>query len=782
MSYPLLETLSDPFLGQTLNPVWTMASGTYGYDTDLKATFLRSAPVPSYLGAALYNAADSSFSVKVVPAGGEFQQTAVVIQANSNNYVQMGFGPTGQFRGFVSVDKEVFLTAETFPVYNPVDHAFWRIRDEEGKTFFFETSPDGSVWTEIGSIGYAWDSHAVSVMLFAGATQEETDGPFNAYFSNVNQRPAQLVLSAIGEGLSGGDGYPDDTNPLEIGAVGSGASGGAGVPQLQIIRGGLTDFGIWDSTQADAANSRVLGSASPNINASTTGRPWISATAPGVYRDGSYWPRAAYAGIGAVWNNIPDGNVQYVTNVQFEENNNYGNRLTLDASSYQTICCYAPQFSTGQGGSGTVARTSARPFSGQYGGGMVFRGATQSPRTIPSGLNVYFPYPTEKAFAKVVAGETIRGSVWVSLDRPGAQWFTAICQYNDAGNIVAATYNNGTITNMNTHPGNGDWQQGTHSVTVAGGATKAAVVPVIVVSGAPEDETAYMDNHFITGTSPSISNAPTAYTNPRELRIKVKADEINYAFNSGFNANLTGWGSFASGLTGNFGDVFTSNWDSGVGYKSLGSARVDVFDYSGSGTTLSPTSRIGLGSQRVWQGSSLPQIQGLKAGHTYNFSVWVRKGPNCPDIGLSFYDANGTGVFGSTSVNNGMMYSQATDGTRPQNVDGDWVRLEQTYTLPTQALPEFHIWVWVYGADVLGSPPPFSYWVDSVMVTETDKPLDHFNGDFGSADYLWESTRNQSRTHFYQDLTHKRSRVEQITADNVPVGSNYSILYAQPPT
>jgi hypothetical protein len=126
------------------------------------------------------------------------------------------------------------------------------------------------------------------------------------------------------------------------------------------------------------------------------------------------------------------------------------------------------------------------------------------------------------------------------------------------------------------------------------------------------------------------------------------------------------------------------------------------------------------------------------------------------------------------------MYSQATNGTRPENVDGDWVRLEYTYTLPVQALPEFHIWVWVFGADIIPNAP-FSYWVDSVTVTETNSPVDHFNGDFGSADYLWESTRNNSRTHYYQDLTHKRSRVEQIVTDNIPVGSNYSILYAQSP-
>lgn len=786
MSNPNMSVLSDPFLGATSrNPTWNLASGTFGFDTDADATYVTTGVIPSFVGASLYNAVDNSFAARITPAPGNFSQTSLLIQANANNYVQMSVGPYGNFRGFVADNKQVFQTDNAFPTYDPVEHAFWRIRELETKTFFFDVSADGDNWTNLGSVGYAWDSSEVTVMFFAGATEDnEIGSPFKAYIRDVNQRPVQLVLSAQGDGVSGGDGYPSETVPLALFGLGSGSSGAVGTtgPIIQIIRGGVTDFGVWDTGQPDAANMRVrASSASGTVSSTVTRRAWISSTAPSIYRDGSYWPMARYAAVAGSWTNIPDSSAQWLTNVQLEENNNFGNRLSLDGASYQDICCYAPQFAAGGTGSGQVMRSDDRTLSGEWAGKMLYRGATQPPRVITSGLSVYFPYPTEGALAPCTSSETVRGSVWISADRPNMQWFASLIQYNDTGSILSATYLNPTITSLTSHPGDGSWQQATVTGSIVSGATKVAVVPVIVWSGVAEDETVYMDSHFITGTNPGISDAPTTYSNPREIRVSVKADEINYAMNSGFNANLTGWFVYLVGLTGNSTSVINTVWDSAVGYKSLGAGRVDLTQPDGS-TTLSPSSKVGIGSQRLWSGGGVyPQIRGLKIGKTYNFSCWVRKGPGCPDIGMSFYDANGVGIFGTSTVNNGLMYSQATDGSRPDNVDGDWVRLEADFTLPVNALSEFQIWVWVKGTDVLAKAP-FSYWVDSITVTEGSGPKTHFNGDFGSADYLWESTRNNSRTHYYNDLTHKRSRVDQVVAGNIPVGGNYSVLYAQPPT
>src|SRR5690242_11757041 len=103
MSDIKMATLTDAFLGENVrNTIWNMASGIYGFDPETDLSFVEAAIIPSYLGASLYDATDSSFSLRIIPAEGASQQTAVVIQASTSDYVQMHVGPLGQFRGFIS--------------------------------------------------------------------------------------------------------------------------------------------------------------------------------------------------------------------------------------------------------------------------------------------------------------------------------------------------------------------------------------------------------------------------------------------------------------------------------------------------------------------------------------------------------------------------------------------------------------------------------------------------------------------------------------------------------
>lgn len=778
MSDIKMSSITDAFLGVGFrNTIWNMASGTYGFDPELDMTYVEAASIPSYLGASLYDATNSSFSLRIIPAEGAFQQTALIIQANNNDYVQMHVGPTGQFRGFLSSNKEIFLPDNQFPSYDPDVHVFWRIRDSEGLTFYFETSSDGDTWVELGHVGYPWDSTDVSILIVAGSIEDGEEGVHRAYFGDVNLRPSQFAMSATVFSQSNGSGTIRSTEPQTLSAIGSASSGSGSTagPQVLLIRGGITDFGFAEFLQQDPARSRVLGSSAPNVNNTTTGRAWISATAPSVYRDGSYWKPASYASPSAVWANIADTNYQWFTNVQLEENDNFGNRLNLDGASYQYRCAYQPTYSTGLGGSNTVLRSDDRAYSGTHSGRMRFLGSTTPPRTITSGLQTYFPFCAESAQAPVKQGETIRGSVYVSADRVGLQWFPAVVQFNAAtGAIVSATYNNPTITNILTHNGDGGWQQGTHSVAVAVGATHAAIIPVIIWSGIAEDETVYMDNHFLTGITPNVSNSPAAFEPPRELQIEVRADKVNYIMNGGFNSDLDGWSRFFSGLSGNIASIYNITWDPTTGYKSLGSMRVDVMQPTG--VSAIAGARFGPGTTRVFSGTPGPIIRRLRMGTRYNFAAWVRKGPGCPDIRMNFYDANGVGYLGS-----GLTYSFTASGDQPHNVDGEWVRLEQSIVIPENSLPDFHIWISQVYTDI-ASTAPYSYWVDSVTVTEGEAPEEYFDGNFSSADYLWEGTVDMSRSHYYQDLGHKRARVDEVVQENLPFGGKYEVLYASAPT
>lgn len=57
-----------------------------------------------------------------------------------------------------ALENEIYLTT----TYDPVEHAFWRIR-EYNKQFYFDTAPDGGTWTNQGMMVYDWDATNVSV-------------------------------------------------------------------------------------------------------------------------------------------------------------------------------------------------------------------------------------------------------------------------------------------------------------------------------------------------------------------------------------------------------------------------------------------------------------------------------------------------------------------------------------------------------------------------------------------------------------------------------------------
>lgn len=768
MSNPSLSEIGDVYFDGVLNTDWNTNSGTYGLDDLTNRAYITASIVPSFLGASGYDVAFSSFSAQIEVAPGDISQTALVIQKDSSNYVEMHVGPYGKFQAYSTNNTEV-TQADDFPDYDPVAHAYWRISEDGGYNFIFDASPDGSNWTNLGSVPYFWDGTNTTVIFLAGFN-EPSEGQLRAYISNVNLISSQFVLSATISASSNIDGTLEEIAIHELFGRGGALSGpGSSFNAiLGISPGGLTDFGIWDSTQPDAALSRVFGSNSPTIDNSITGRPWVSATAPTQYRDGSFWKPALYAGVGTQWAAIPDQNYQTMTNVQMEQNSNTGNRLSLDASSYQERCLYAPQSPVSSAGSTKVERSADRAYSGLYSGHMHYGG---TPITLTSGLHVYYPYTTSESQATVVAGETIKGSVYVSLNRPGAQWFADIQQFDVNHNLIGATHNGATITNVVTHPGSWAWQQGSVTASLLANTKYVAVVPVIVASGLSQPEDIYMDNHFITGISPNVSNVPSTYQAPRQLNISVRADEINYALNGGFNADISGWGIFQSGVT-NASNVLSVQWDNTVGLSGLGSLKATYVNPTTA--TGGSSSYLGPGSVRVSSGSGVPQIQGLKIGHTYNVSAWVKKGPNCPDIILSTYDANGTVIITTNTV---------TASTNPDNLNNGWIRLSVTVTVPPNGLSDYSAWLTIAWPDILAAVvvAPFNFWIDCVQVTEGTNPQPYFDGSFSSADYQWEGIANKSRSHYYKDLTNKMSRVNQIVKAYSPVGSNYQILYAQPP-
>lgn len=806
MALPKISTLNNVYINGVRNKQWNTNGGTFGLlnpNDFITSTygangygqnfyggvipnsalpFVTATRIPSFFGASGLDATNSSISAKVAPAtGGATIQTALIIKQDDKNYVEMYYGPDGTFGAYSATNNVPRVPAQAFPPYSQAAHAYWRIRNDSF-LFYFDVSPDGNTWTNLGNVSYSWDATNITVMFFAGYTGNETQGN-RAFFSQVNQGSTSTVLKGSQLNTSFVHGTVKVTNPNALSGKVSGFSmrqNKAGI-NIGIAQGGLTDFTIADFARGDPAATRGVAYVPANIQGggSVNWQRSYNAFVPNsVYRDGSYWKPTNYTMLHVGADSLNDTEKNIFTNVQMEKAAGTFNRLSPEVAYYINSCEFVAQkslSSTGQTGSTFVTRSKDIALAGNYSGKMVFGG---TPVADGGSRQCYWPYPTRKALTPVIqnaAGqEIIRGSVSLSTTRAGTQWYPALAMYDSNFNLL----NNSTfisvsvVPNITTHPGGGQWQ--TASVVMPTGITACryiSVVPVVIVPGTTP-ETVYMAGHTITGITPNIAAFPSTYVDPQQITISLKADRINYAMNSGFPNNIQGWVQAQGNVSGSP-NPLTMSWDGTTGFNSVGSLKAAYAAPSGTWTTnsnglLGPASILVSTAQTV-----TPIIQGLKVGHTYTFSAWIKQGPKCPDVSMTIIDPNYNGLY-FVSLNN----IKNTDPTA--NVNG-WTRLYATFTIPPDGGSDYRLWFTVNGPDIVALAP-FNFWIDSIMVEEANSPGPYFDGSFASPEFQYEmqSTSEFNKSYYYKDFTNKLARVKAIVPQYAPLASNIQILSAQP--
>lgn len=587
MSNITTSTLDNVYIHGNLNSQWNANGGIFGAGTTGYDGFVQVTSTPSFFGAALSRIEYSSFSAQITPApvGNGSTQTSLVIKADENNYAEMFVGPGGVFGAYVAVDSNPVPTNIPFPTYDPVAHAFWRIRNDAIQ-FYFDTSPDGITWTLRGQVAYNWSVHDVTVMFIAGFIGNEANG-MKAYINNVNGHMSSTELSATGDNQATITGHLTVSQPIILTGEVNGFSNITGRLALvdNLPQGGITDFAVADSLNDDGVKTRLLtrSTASAVGGASRTYvRPYIAATAPAPYRDGSYWKQGYGVGV-TVGATTPDTNNQAFTNVQVERTPSQQNRLSVTASYYTDSCEYVAQKSLaalGQAGSTNVSRSSEVVLAGNYSGKMRFSGV---PVNDGEGNPTYWPFPTRNALVQIInnpAGQEImRGSVSLSTTRAGTVWYPSFMFYDANFNLMAASTYQQAIINKTTHPGMGIWQSASILMDPAGVANAAwvGIVPVVVNNlGVPE--TVYMSGHSIVSITPNVTGYPSTYVDPKKLTIDLKADRVNLARNSGFVNSIAGW-TLTGGqinIVPDAVDTFTRTVSNGWGSATTGGAWTNV--------------------------------------------------------------------------------------------------------------------------------------------------------------------------------------------------------------
>lgn len=180
----LTQTLTDTFPGSSLSALWT-ATGTVSVsggkanvqnDTGFTSGF-QSATTYSLIGSFLLSKAGTVQAqcwMQVSPNTGP--QTTL-------STAGMEINGTGQLEAFWSTSGGVYTSLAT-ATYNPVTHAWWRIR-ESGGTLFYEFSADGLAWSSFASVANPITLTTVFVQFGAGGASPTV----SAQFTDVNTVP-----------------------------------------------------------------------------------------------------------------------------------------------------------------------------------------------------------------------------------------------------------------------------------------------------------------------------------------------------------------------------------------------------------------------------------------------------------------------------------------------------------------------------------------------------------------------------------------------------------------
>lgn len=799
MANPNINTITDIFLpdgygafgfgdggfggsSELLNPQWNTNSGNFGIDEFNGLAYVEADSPPSFVGAAMYNLEYSSFFAKITPAvaGNGTIQTALVIKHDAHNYVEMSVGPDNVFHAYVSNDLNIISCSPAMPAYDPVAHAYWRIRNDDRLVFHFDVSPNGSTWTELGTASYTWDASAVVVTIFAGFTGIEDPG-HRAYVSNVNLPGTTLQLSSKGGSTASAGALATITSPNSLSgrANGSAVTRGSFKAVLALPQGGITDVAFVTNQQSidpmmqnswnAFATAQAFGS-----NPIQWNRGSYAWTVPSAYRDGSYWQQASYGLTRFRVSMAPNNNPTLMTNAQFEETKGLNNLLSENSSIYTNSAPYSPATSFG---TSAVNRVTNPTYTGHY---AVSIKSTNTPVAFISGDSGYFPVPEMASLVPVRrdqfgSGESTYATVYLSTQRAGTKWQAGILYYDANYNLVAveSTYNYAPDIHFSTHPGGGVWQASAVFHTPSSPAIAYMAVVPIVVNNGNLVETVYMSSNSLVTGSPSSTEVATTYQDPRAANINVKADRVNYCVNSGFNTGPAQWATDNRGTSGIATNVL--NYDPAIGRSSVGSIRMDTPTLSG--FTGTSTAQVGISTRNnlISTGSGrFPIVSRLKKGHTYTISMWVNQGPKCPNVYMNFRDNNGLGPADIDLNSTRAMY--------PDRVEGNWTRLQTTYTLPATSTEDFSFYVYVKWPEITSTP--FSFWIDDILVEESTTYDGYFDGGFSSTDYQWESggTANLCRSYYYKDYGNKVNHLQTALNNVMPIGETFNLLFAQPIT
>ena len=208
----LLETLTDDFPGTTLNAQWQAFVDPSGGGSSLNVSggtlnLIGNNSSYSYVNSVSFFDLMESYLLAKVDLGTSNAGLVMLVAASSNNSIRVEFELSNVSTCTLRFYSGGVLTAQTL-AYSAATMAWWRIRHTAGK-LYWDTSPDGLVWTQRHQYSYSTSTTTFQARLFVQGASSSNIQPVK--FDKVNLAPVLSLGPVAPNGIADAEGFPYNT-------------------------------------------------------------------------------------------------------------------------------------------------------------------------------------------------------------------------------------------------------------------------------------------------------------------------------------------------------------------------------------------------------------------------------------------------------------------------------------------------------------------------------------------------------------------------------------------
>lgn len=230
---------------------------------------------------------------------------------------------------------------------------------------------------------------------------------------------------------------------------------------------------------------------------------------------------------------------------------------------------------------------------------------------------------------------------------------------------------------------------------------------------------------------------PLKFEEARESKVEISANRVNLCPNPSFEVDTSGWVASTTSVT--IARVAAGSPDNGTYVLQVSLAATAPANANAGYTGTTPAVLV-------------------ISGKTYTFSSYVKlaSGANGAfDMYVSFYDQLGTLI-------------SSVDGTDSPSISttSGWVRVSTTTTAPNSA---YSAKIYIRRTTNVGAA--IVYYVDGVLVENSDKLNYYFDGSFDGQSYetdrdsMWQGTAHYSPSHLYYNRVSNVGRIDTMISD-----------------